>query len=185
MSVKHTYSEEERQFCLDNIKQFDSYKDFAKAFNEHFCSEISESQLSDLCCKRLKKGIGKSKTCFKDGSRARALPIGTTRKTSYGTYIKVSDTLTGVSGYKEPDWLPLQKKIYQDFYGTVPKDKMVIFLDCDRSNFAIENLYCIDRTISAELARNRWYSTDPNVTLAAIKYCVLLRALKDKEREEK
>lgn len=185
MNVRHTFSEEERQFCLDNIKRFDSYKDFTKAFNKHFGSEVSESKLKDLCCKRLKKGIGQSKTCFKNGSRTRALPVGTIRKTSYGTYIKVSDTLTVFSGYKEPDWLPLQKKVYQDVYGAIPKNRMVIFLDCDHSNFAIENLYCIDRTISAELARNRWFSTNRNLILAAIKYCELLRVLKEKEREDK
>lgn len=178
MSIRHTYSEKERRFCLDNIKRFDSYKDFAEAFNKYFGTEISESKLKDLCCKRLKKGIGKSKTCFKNGSRARALPIGTIRKASYGKYIKVSDTLTGVSGYKKPDWLPLQKKLYQDVYGAIPENKMVIFLDCDRSNFSIENLYCIDRCVSMELAKNRWYSTDRNITLAAIKYCELRQALK-------
>lgn len=184
MNARHTYSEEERQFCLDNIKKFDSYKSFAKAFNEHFNSDISEGKLRDLCCKRLKSGIGKSKTCFKNGSRTRALPVGTIRKTSYGTYIKVSDTLIGFSGYKEPDWLPLQKKIYQDAFGAVPKGGMVIFLDCDKTNFSLDNLYCIDRKISAQLAKNRWYSNDKELTLAAIKLCELQQALKNKEREE-
>ena len=184
MSVRHTFSEEERQFCLDNIKNFDSYSAFAKAFNKHFNSDISESKLKDLCCKRLKKGIGKSKTCFKNGSRTRALAVGTIRKTSYGTYIKVSDTLTGFSGYKEPDWLPLQKKIYQDAFGTVPKGRMVIFLDCDKTNFSLDNLYCIDRQISVQLAKKHWFSTDRNITLAAIKYCELRQVLKEKEREK-
>ena len=92
--------------------------------------------------------------------------------------------ITGFSGYKEPDWLPLQKKIYQDAFGTVPKGRMVIFLDCDKTNFSLDNLYCIDRKISAQLAKNHWFSTDRNITLAAIKYCELRQVLKEKEREK-
>lgn len=184
MSNYHKYTEQEKQFCRENLKLFNCYEDFSKAFNEHFGLEISREKLKDLCTKRLKIGIGKSKTCFQKGHKKRSLPIGTISKTSYGTYIKVADTLTHFSGYKEPDWLPLQKKIYQDAFGTIPKGKMVIFLDCDKTNFSLDNLYCIDRKISAQLAKNRWYSKDKDVTLTAIKLCELQQALKIRTAKE-
>lgn len=85
-----------------------------------------------------------------------------------------------MSGYQEPYWLPLQKKIWIDHYGKVPKGKMVIFLDGDRNNFDIDNLYCIDRKISAVMASNNWYTSSREHTLTAIKWCELYYAMKTK-----
>ena len=180
----HKYTEQEKQFCRENLQLFNCYEDFAKSFNNNFGLDISFERLRDLCNKRLKIGIGKSKTCFQKGQRTRSLPIGTIRKTPSGTYIKVADTLTHFSGYKQPDWIPLQKKIYQDAFGEIPKDKMVIFLDCDKTNFSLNNLYCIDRKISVQLAANGWYSENKDVTLAAIKLCELQQALKNKNYKD-
>ena len=87
-----------------------------------------------------------------------------------------------ISGYAEPYWIPIQKKIWQDHYGEVPEGKMVIFLDGDRENLDIENLYCIDRRISAIMAANKWYTNSRDHTLTAIKWCELHYAMKDSVR---
>lgn len=107
-------------------------------------------------------------------------PIGTIRKTTNGvTYIKVKDSrLSFQSGYREPYWLPIQKKIWQDHYGEVPSGKIVIFLDGNHDNLDIENLYCIDRKISAVMAKNRWFTESREHTLTAIKWCELFYAMK-------
>lgn len=64
-----------------------------------------------------------------------------------------------------------------DHYGEVPDGKMVIFLDCNKENLDIGNLYCIDRKISAVLASNGWYSDNGELTLTAIKWCELFYAI--------
>ena len=182
---KHRYNEEEKQFITENLRLYNSYLEFCKVFNQRFGTNITREQLSDLCSKRMKFRIEKNITQYKPGHRKKSLPIGTIRKTNNGcTYIKVSDTMTNFSGYKEPDWVPLQKQIWETHNGKVPKGKMVCFLDCNRENYDIENLCCIDRKTSAILAKNKWWSKEKNLTLAAIKYAELIQIMKQEENHE-
>lgn len=70
------------------------------------------------------------------------------------------------------------EKVWEDYYKKeVPKGKMVCFLDCNRDNIDISNLYCIDRKISAVMSKNKWWSKDKDRTLTAIKWCELYYAL--------
>lgn len=180
---KHRYSSEEKQFIRENLRKYDSYTDFCKVFNAHFGTNVTRSQLSDLCTKRLGFPIAKNKTKFQKGHRDKELPIGTIRKTQNGSaYIKVKNTLSHFSGYREPDWLPLQKKIWMDEHGPVPDGCMICFLDCNQNNFSLNNLYCINRKISVRLSQNGWWSKDPDITLAGIKYAELLIELKKDRR---
>lgn len=177
------YTEEQKQWLLDNFHIFVGYRELTNAFNEKFSTDRTESSLHDLCLKRLglhsKYGIG-GNTKFKDGNMKKQEPIGAIRKSKNCTYIKVKDSyLAKSSGYSEPYWKPLQKKIYEDAYGEVPKGKMVIFLDTNKENFDLSNLYCIDRRISAILAKNKWYSANKELTLTAIKWAELMCAMKD------
>lgn len=175
---KHRYTPEEIDFVLKNLRNYESYSNFCDAFNAKFGASVSRSSMSDLCCKRLKYPIGKNKTQYAAGHRDKAVPIGTIRKPANGsTYIKVSNVMSHFSGYKEPDWIPLQKKVWMDKNGTVPKGKFVCFLDCNKENFDIDNLYCIDRRVAVRLAQNGWWSTDPDITLAGIRYAELMIAL--------
>lgn len=177
---KHRYTQKEIDFVLKHLRNYESYSEFCKAFNAEFGTNISRGSMSDLCIKRLKYPIKKNSTRYSVGHRDKALPIGTIRKVSGGcTYIKVSNTMSHFSGYKEPDWIPLQKKVWMDKYGPVPEGKMICFLDCNKENLDIDNLYCIDRRVSARLAQNGWWSTNPDITLAGIKYAELKEALKD------
>ena len=142
------YTEEQKKWLVENFDFYNSYKELTIAFNVRFGVSRTESSLHDLCCKRLKLhskyGIGGT-TKFKDGNMKEQAPIGSIRKSKNCTYIKVKDAyLSKASGYREPYWKPLQKKIYEDAYGDIPKGKMVIFLDCNKENFALSNLYCID-----------------------------------------
>lgn len=180
------YSAEEKQWLVENHPLYNDYNTITATFNTMFHKNKTVSSIRELCGKRLnlksKSGIGGT-TKFKPGNRKDQLPIGTIRKNKNGsTYIKVQDAyLALVSGYREPYWKPLQKKIYEDAYGEIPKGKMVIFLDCDRTNFDLSNLYCIDRRISAVLAKNQWYTCDRELTLTAIKWCELYFDLKNKK----
>lgn len=189
MKKHHRYSEEEELFLRESISQFDCYADLTAAFNELFDCGLTRQSIQDKCTKRMRICIGKNKAQFRAGGRQRAVPIGTIRKTVNATYIKVSDVATGITGYAAPDWIPLQQKIWEDYNGKMPDGHMICFLDCNKENFSIENLCCIDRRISAILARNKWYSDNPEITLTAIKWCELHYALQDcsqgYEREEK
>lgn len=177
------YSKAEEQWIMDNFKHYSTYKSLTEDFNRIFHRDKEVSHIRDKCTKGLKLHGMDNVTRYKKGNLKKQCSIGTIRTPKNGvTYIKVKDSsLTYQSGYREPYWLPLQKKIWQDHYGEVPKGKMVIFLDGNRDNFDIDNLYCIDRRISAIMAKNKWYTDSKEHTLTAIKWCELYYALKARD----
>jgi len=173
------YTPEEEKWLKTNYDQYTTYETLVTAFNQRFCKNRTVSSIREKCTKQLGLTGMINPTVYKKGNVKKQCPIGTIRKTSNGsTYIKVRDSIHSYqSGYREPYWLPIQKKIWMDHYGKVPKGKMVIFLDGNKDNLNISNLYCIDRKISALLASNKWYSQNAELTMTAIKCCELLCVL--------
>lgn len=174
------YTEEQEKWLTDNYKVFSSYEELTTAFNRTFRRTKPIRSIREKCSKRLGlTGIGNPGR-FQTGHVQEQCPIGTIRKCSNGcSYIKVIDNqYSYISGYSEPYWLPVQKKVWQDHYGEVPEGKMIIFLDGNRDNLDIENLYCINRKISAIMAKNKWYTMSSEHTLTAIKWCELHYAMK-------
>lgn len=178
------FTVEQEEWLIENFGNFETYKELTEEFNRTFSRDKSVESIRDKCGKRLHLSGMKNSGKYEKCNAKEQCPIGTIRKTSNGTtYIKVKDSrLSYQSGYREPYWLPIQKKIWQDHYGEVPKGKMVIFLDGNRDNLDIKNLYCIDRKISAVMARNRWFTDSIEHTLTAIKWCELFYEMKNRKQ---
>ena len=174
---RHHYTKAQIEWVQENHDTMTRAK-LAEAFNEKFGASVTYQSISDLCTKRLGLHRTSNEGCY--GHKAKEqLPIGTIRKSQTSIYIKVMDSQNAYStGYKEPYWMPLQKKIYQDAYGEIEKGKMVCFLDGNTKNLDIDNLYCLDRKISAVMSSNHWWTKDREHTLTAIKWCELYYALK-------
>lgn len=174
------YTAEQENWIRDNHGTVKSYAELTERFNLHFNAKRTRDQIREKCNKGL--GLTGMSNCTRYGRKPKEqLPIGSIRKSQTGTYIKVLEVSPGTcfSGYAEPYWLPLQKKIYQDAYGPIEPGQMICFLDGDTSNFELDNLYCIDRRISAILSKNKWWTEDKELTLAAIKWCELYYAIKN------
>ena len=174
----HIYTEAEIEWLRENQDTM-TRENLTKAFNEKFGASVKQTSISDICTKRL--GLHRSANAGRYGGRAKEqLPIGTIRKNQVGTYIKVMDSRDShTTGYHEPYWVPLQKKIYQDAHGEIAPGKMICFLDGNPENFDIDNLYPIDRRISALMSSNQFWTKDREHTLTAIKWCELQYALKN------
>lgn len=174
------YTHEQEQWLRDNYHAVDSYDELTQRFNNIFEVVRKKESIQEKCTKRLGlSGMPNPTTYgFKEKEQ---LPIGTVRKSQAGTYVKVMHVpaRTKFSGYAEPYWIPLQKKIYQDVFGEIGPNKMVCFLDGNQDNFMLSNLYCIDRRISAIMSRNKWWTDSREHTLTAIKWCELYYALKE------
>lgn len=179
---RHDYTEEQVEWLQKHQDTMTRAK-LAEAFNEHFGTSVSKDSVADKCNKRLGLHRTENPTTFGNVQK-KQLPIGTIRKSKVGTYIKMQDVPRGYSkeqsnnGYNEPFWMVLQKKIYQDAHGEIGKDQFVIFLDGNTDNFDIDNLYPIDRRISATMSKYSWWSKERESTLAAIKWCELYYAMK-------
>lgn len=184
---KHYYTEEEIEWLREHQDTM-TRANLAEAFNARFGASVDRSSISDICNKQLKIHRSVNPTTFEHTVRKQC-PIGTIRKSQTMTYIKVKDVPVAVgvnnnlTGYKEPYWLPLQKKIYQDAHGEIAHNQFVIFLDGNTDNFDLDNLHPIDRRISATMSKYSWWSKERESTLTAIKWCELYYAMKGATNE--
>lgn len=180
MKTKRYFTKEQSEWLVKNYHTFSSYSELTCQFNSLFDDNRSIEAVREKCTKRLHLSGMPNPTSY-GNKRKEQLPLGSIRVSQTGTYIKVKEVPvnTNISGYKKPYWVPLQEKVYSDKYGPVPKGNMICFLDKDRSNFNIENLYMIDRNISAIMSSNQFWSTDPEITKTAILWCKLHYAIKD------
>jgi hypothetical protein len=174
---KH-YSRDEKNWLRVYHPRFHDYSTLTDLFNVVFKQDKSVESVREQCSKRLKM-TKVSATQFANGHVQEQLPIGTVRVSQTGRYVKVLDSRLALqSGYAEPYWLPVQKKVWIDAYGAVPDGGMIVFLDGNRENLDLSNLYCIDRKISAVMSSNQWWNENAELTLTAIKWCELFYAIK-------
>ena len=177
MEMASRYTEEEIEFVKDNLNSFESFAELAKELNRKFNTNRSREAIRSLVNKRLTLKLGKNRSTFKPGSRTRELPIGTIRIGKNGAkYIKVSNTLSKFSGYRLPDWVPVQRKVWEDAHGPIKKGEMIVFLTTDRDNISVDNLVCIDRKVAAILNKNRWHFEERDLALAAVYLAKLIIA---------
>lgn len=178
MTTKRYFTREQDAWLIENYNKFDCYKYMAEKFNQVFNETRPPEAIREKCNKRLHLK-GKPSITQYGSKRKEQLPLGTIRKSQTGTYIKVKEVpeKSSISGYKKPYWIPLQEKVYSDEFGKVTEGQMICFLDNDRENFNIDNLYMIDRKISAIMSSNRWWSTNPQLTKTAILWCKLHYAI--------
>lgn len=174
---KHKWTSEDRQWMIQANTKYETYRDIVEAYNSRHEDKITlyAVQTYFKINKILRPcNVGK----FTSERKPRELPIGTIRKSQTGTYIKVNNIVKRGSGYKKPDWIPLQEKIWLDAGRTIEEGKMIMFLDGNTNNFNLENLYPINRKTSVMMAKNRWYQEKAEATLCGIKYCELFQTIR-------
>ena len=131
MANKHHFTTEQEEWLRGNYYLVSTYQELTELFNDRFGTNRKRTQIAEKCTKRLRlKGMPNPTTYGK--KQKEQLPIGSIRKSQTGTYIKVLDSdNVNISGYSEPYWLPLQKKLFQDVYGEIEPGKMVCFLETE------------------------------------------------------
>lgn len=177
----HVYTEEEREWIRNAIDIYDSYQEIAEQFNLYFEASVKPQSIMDQVCKVLGLKLGKNIGNFKEGEyRVGKKPIGTEVDNGGYIWIKVNDIYhkgrTDSKQYRE-NWKPKHVYLYEQAYGPLPSDKIVVFLDNNNRNFELSNLYAIDRKIGAVMAKNRWFTDSRDNTLTAIKWCELYYSL--------
>lgn len=175
MQTHNHFTAEEVEYILAHYAEAKSAQDLADIMNSHFGTNRSAENIREKCRKSA-LGVSINNPTRYGQKPKEQLPIGTIRTVTNGaTYVKVKDVPVGAkfTGYARPYWIPLQEKLYADVYGELPKGMMVCFLNCDRSDFRIENLYPISRKIAARMAQNQWWSDNPIITMTGIKWCEL------------
>lgn len=205
VKTKHNtnqWTEEQDKWLIKNYEKYDrDFVSMAEDFNTNFNSDKSACCITKHCERSLgihkpqkKKGTI-NKGCFKSGEQnmwgknRQELPVGTIRYNSDGRpFIKVklcegqNTHKGGGHNYKEPWWKPLQKKIWEDHYGEVPKGFIVCSLNGDPNDTDINHIGLIDKRGTARMAKFGWWGMDNLIlTKNAVTWCNLYYAEKDSE----
>lgn len=137
---RRRWKEEEINFIKENYAKYPCLK-LAKIMQEKFDREISYKSL-----KTLLRDLGLSYLKANNLKIYNKAEIGTIRirkdcnsKDRY--MIKVQDT-----GNVQHDWEECGRYYYKQYYGEIPANHFIYFLDGDTSNFAKENLIAISKS---------------------------------------
>lgn len=190
------YTDEMKAWLVDNYDKYGcDFVSMAIDFNKTFGVAYSNARLRKYCEQNLKihkprkKRRSRNKGQFQKGvTNGRGLPIGTIRYNSDGRpFIKVleSDGKSKSSSrykghnYKEPWWMPLQKKIWIDHYGEVPEGYRVVSLNGNPCDTDIKNIGVIDVRGTARMAKNGWWTDNSVITGDGVQWCNLFYTAKD------
>lgn len=166
------FSAEQEAWLRENVPGSASWNDVARRFNEAFGVIKAQTALRSKCRQmRPKVYINGGTTGHHAGQVTWNLQPDGTERTRSGKwdyqYIKVGDK-----------WIPKQKVIYEQAFGELPEGMFVIFLDGNKRNFDLDNLYPVSRAVHARMCQNNWYTESREHTLTALKYCELDRTIK-------
>ena len=195
---RHIWSDEEKQY-LAEITPGRGYKEIQSMMSCKFGFDYTHHQIKGAITRNKlntgrtgrfekghatwnkgSKGLTKANvTSFKKGQKPHNYkPLGSERITKDGyCEIKVSDT-----GRR---WKPKHVLIYEKHHGKVPKGSAVIFLDGDKRNFDIDNLYLVTRSQLAMLNKNSLIQKDADLTKTAINVVDLMKRISTIEKKDK
>ena len=195
---RHIWSDEEKQY-LAEITPGRGYKEIQSMMSCKFGFDYTRHQIKGAITRNKlntgrtgrfekgratwnkgTKGLTKANvTSFKKGQKPHNYkPLGSERITKDGyCEIKVSDT-----GRR---WRPKHVLIYEKHHGKVPKGSAVIFLDGDKRNFDIDNLYLVTRSQLAMLNKNSLIQKDAELTKTAINVVDLMKKISAIEKKDK
>jgi hypothetical protein len=90
---------------------------------------------------------------------------GSPPNTKHDGAISLRKDKSGVSYYfiriAKAKWMALHVKIYQDAYGPIPKNHIIVFKDRNPLNVTLENLECITR--EENMHRNSFHRLSPEI----------------------
>ena len=128
-----------------------------------------------------------------DGHAYKALDIGAERIRPTGEqkkpiwFVKVSNELcSGENKKKAPyQWEKKHLWLWKKYYGDIPSGHKIVFLNGDTLDCRIENLYMATDAAVMMMVKNKWFSSEPEITKTAILCCELeIVTKKEKKKNE-
>ena len=165
---KTIYTEEQNVFLLENYLKL-SQKELCKKFNEKFDAKRTIYALS----------AHYSYIARKSGIYTKRQPckykVGDVVMKGKRKMIKIR-TGCGKNNLKD-----VHRLVWEEHYGEIPNGCRIIFLDGNKENTDISNLFLVKRNEYSVLVGNRWFGDNSNNMETKIKYAQLKCALKESE----
>lgn len=177
-SQKYFYTNDEIEYLKSIIGKMYS-NEVIKQYNDKFNKQMSYNQLLAFQKKyKIRSGLD---TTFKKGKVDNPnppQPIGYENISYQKNNIKRTRIKIGKN-----KWIDKQRYIYEQYYGKIPKDCVIIFLDGNRDNFDINNLKCITKEQHRIIAGNCLYFNNKYLNEISIDNAELIIKTKDKRKE--
>lgn len=175
------FSEEEDRWLSEHSRD-GNYLEVAEEFNRVFGQNRTPGVIRVHCNRALHVG-------FKNQKYSNSFPIGTETIRSGFVWVKVSNIHCEKSGKLTSsvvNWRQKSHIVWEQHYGSAPPEGYtIVFLNRDTKDCRIENLYAVSPRVMREMSKKKWWSTDGELTLAAIRWCELFYALKEAESVRK
>ena len=172
---RRTFTQEQDEWLLERNRKY-SLKDTTLLFNKTFGTSRSEGVMKVHCNKMLK-------VFFLNDHNREGLPIGSEKIIGEYVWVKISNENHGRGSFYS-NWRQKSHIIWEQHHGCMPpNDYTIVFLDGNRKNFDISNLYAVSGRVNREMSKKNWWRTNPELTLAAIKWCELFYVIKDIRKE--
>lgn len=201
MGYGMTYTDEMRQFILDNYKGIYA-KELAERFNERFGTNVTAATMKSYKARhklnsgltghyekgRIPENKGKKMppeiyekcrpTMFKKGHTPHNhRPIGSERVNIYG-YIEIK--------VKEPrTWKLKHRIVWEEANGPVPKGSAIIMLDGDKTNCELSNLKLVKRSELLIINRYSLFQDDAQLNDTAANLAKMIDAVNGKKKKRK
>ena len=82
-------------------------------------------------------------------------------------------------------WVHKHRYIYEQAHGEIGKNNVIIFLDGDKTNLSLDNLYCITRKQLMKMNQNNLFYSDPELTKTGIEIAKLMLKVNEVKRKNK
>ena len=175
------FSEEEDRWLSEHSRD-GSYLEVAAEFNRVFGQNRTPGVIRVHCNRALHAG-------FKNQKYSNSFPIGTEVIRCGFVWVKVSNIHCEKSGKLTSsvvNWRQKSHIVWEQHYGSAPPEGYtIVFLNRDTKDCRIENLYAVSPRVMREMSKKKWWSTDREMTLAAIRWCELFYAMKKAEGARK
>ena len=82
-------------------------------------------------------------------------------------------------------WVHKHRYLYEQQFGEIPKDKVIIFLDGDKTNLSLDNLYCITRKQLMKMNQNNLFYNNPELTSTGAELANLMLKINEVSKNKK
>lgn len=162
LALNHHYSDEQLAWLRENYPALGRVK-CTELFNKVFNEDKSVQAIKVMCVRMGLKVSAERKRMIGIENSKRFHPVGTVLIRTHGEpYVKT-----------RKGWVRLKDLSY----GKKPKGHIIVHLDGDVNNYKKENLMAISRSVSVKMAKNKFWSSCPEITKTGIMCCELENAL--------
>ena len=177
---KNFYTAAQDEWLKAHINDVCKWTELVQRFNETFNQQRTLTGIKRHCWGVLHLTSNRN-GCFQKGNISHnKRDIGSEHWENGYLWVKVDNKVSQNRDKRvvRSNWKQKHILIWEEAHGKLPEGKQVVFLDGDKTNFDLDNLYCVDLGVMAVMNRNKWFTDSRENTLTAIKWCELHFALK-------